>query len=124
MLVIGLGIVPDRPVGRSLDLSEPRTPFSNTLDGEDVELLPFLDHCSADERQLPVRGKRYAWGDEIDELEERYRCPPAWYKKINYERGQIGAARKTRRPRRLAKDDFRKKSQKRSTGWTRKRLRR
>lgn len=95
LLPIATGIVPERMMylnqGQTINTS-----LVNNIKGDGVEFYPFLQHCSTD-RELP-RNRANIWRTD---MAERYRCPPAWYKQINYAKGTYsktkGGTRKKKR---------------------------
>lgn len=112
LLPIATGIVPEKMIYRNLASNELNSSLFNNIEGEGVEFLPFLRHCSPSERKLPKNRKNIFATDMANE----YRCPFAWYKKIDYESGtytppsRTGGKRKTKKQKRKTKGKTRSSS--------------
>ncbi len=86
LLPIALGIVPSKMI---FYMGDPKTENINTslvngIEGDDLEYIPFISHCGAEERELPRKTLRNIVRSE-PLLEDKYRCPFAWYKLIDYD---------------------------------------
>ena len=113
------GVIPDRV----LNESEFNENVNNSVD--EIAFLPFIRFCGEDERPMPRTRENLlnykapgenqkAFRANKGELPQRYRCPYAWYKGIDYERGiynppRIGGKR-TRKGKRHSKQQTRSTS--------------
>ena len=86
LLPIALGIVPGKSIIRNANANSRMFAFNNLVEGEEVTFIPFIRHCGPGERLLPPDRAAIFSSDPI--LADRYRCPSAWYKQIDYDRGE------------------------------------
>lgn len=87
LLPIALGIVPEKMLILSQDPYDLNTSLVNGVEGEGIEYMPFIKHCDASERFLPIKNRNKGIFTHFPHLQDKYRCPFAWYKMINYDRG-------------------------------------
>jgi hypothetical protein len=96
LLPIALGIIPERMIYINHAIEAINPSLVNNIQGDGIEFYPFLQHCSTD-REFPKNRKNLF----RNEIQNSYRCPSAWYKKINYNSGTYKKGgrrkRKTRR---------------------------
>jgi hypothetical protein len=76
---IAMGIVPEK--GMTLE-----DEMINDISGEGINFRPFIKGCNSEERLITLR--RLTRKNIERQLNEKYRCPEAWYKKINYNSGE------------------------------------
>lgn len=112
LLAITLGIVPEKMLILSQDETELNSSLVNSVEGEGIDYMPFIKHCEESERRLPIKNRHEAIFQNFPHLQDQYRCPQAWYKKIDYEKGiyspdvQLGGFKrhtKTRKHKRQSK---------------------
>ena len=92
--VISQGIVPEKALRHNVGVEN--RPYVNNVGGEGAEFIPFVNHCLETERILRRNNRNFS------DLPDTSRCPPAWYKYINYDIGKYlppfrGGKRKTKR---------------------------
>jgi hypothetical protein len=75
---LALGIVPESQMAADELLI-------NNIIGNGIEMKPFIHGCDTNERLHKIRTRTRR--NIIDNIADEYRCPYAWYKKINYNRG-------------------------------------
>lgn len=99
------GVVPNAPLTMEYWTSDPKNKkeYENALKNlvtptntDDVEFKPFIQYCAPGTRLLPTSRKNLLsyeppgprqFSESEPELPQEYRCPYAWYKRINYETG-------------------------------------
>jgi hypothetical protein len=80
---IAFGIVPERSIVKTIGYKFNER-YVNNINGEGVDFLPFIHHCSKEERpSFPTNRNNMTSNDAPNS----YRCPQAWYKNINYDLG-------------------------------------
>lgn len=84
LLPIATGIVPEKMVILNLYEENADKSIVNNIKGNGVEFMPFIQHCSPEERQLPKNRNNIYSNDPMSNV---YRCPYAWYKGIDYATG-------------------------------------
>ena len=92
LYVITHGIVPERMLGDDNDADPVNASLQNGVPGTGARFLPFVQHCDDGTGLIPSRTHSNFW-----DLPDEYRCPPAWYKTIDYDRKK-GGTRKRRKP--------------------------
>lgn len=101
------GVVPNKPLFTEnnywVSNANKKKEFQNAIKNletatntDAVEFMPFIRYCAPGTRLLPRNRKnllnyepptKQAYSEKGPELPQEYRCPYAWYKRINYDTG-------------------------------------
>ena len=84
LLPIATGVVPEKMIILNQYSESTNASLLNNIQGDGAEFLPFIQHCSPEERQLPKNRNNIYSNDPMSDV---YRCPYAWYKRIDYDKG-------------------------------------
>ena len=84
LYAITFGVVPEKNIVKVNNWNQKNYgPYVNDIEGDGVEFFPFINHCSKDGRKsFPTNRKSMMY-----DAPQSFRCPPAWYKYIDYEKG-------------------------------------
>lgn len=92
LYVVAQGVVPERMLVLNDQSKSPDPAYLNGVEGNEARFLPFVEQCGTDPHVVfPSRSDRNFW-----DVPERYRCPYAWYKDLNWNTPS-GGRRKTRK---------------------------
>lgn len=84
LYAITYGVIPEKNIVKVNNWNQTNYgAYVNNIEGNGVEFFPFINHCSKDGRKSFPTSRNTMLYD----APQSFRCPTAWYKDIDYEKG-------------------------------------